>query len=362
MSGKSLKTRVLSVDILRGMTVCFMIIVNNGAGKSFPFLRHAQWNGMTPCDMVFPFFLFIMGVSIALASQKSFGEILRRTVSIILVCWAIFWFGCILDGDWLPLEHFRFPGVLVRIALSYCAVALLSKRLSPGWLAGLAAALLGVYSLLLLTGNGYVNDETNIVSRVDRALLGIKHLYMQRPIDPEGILGLIPSVAHTILGYLCGRMFKGDYTPGGRAVRMSVYGLALLAAGLAVKTWLPLNKTIWSPSFVLVTCGSAAFILALFSLLLDGNSRKSYSSGRPASSQERAGFFRVFGVNPLALYALSEVLATLSWHFGIPRKVSGFFRGFLPPEWASLTYALLFMLVCWSAGLLLYKKKLYIRL
>ena len=81
MSGKTLKGRFLSVDILRGMTVCFMIIVNNGAGKSFPFLRHAQWNGMTPCDMVFPFFLFIMGVSVALASPKSIGKILRSSWS-----------------------------------------------------------------------------------------------------------------------------------------------------------------------------------------------------------------------------------------------------------------------------------------
>lgn len=362
MSGKTLKGRFLSVDILRGMTVCFMIIVNNGAGKSFPFLRHAQWNGMTPCDMVFPFFLFIMGVSVALASPKSIGKILGRTVSIILVCWGIFWFGCLLGGDWLPFDHFRLTGVLVRIALSYCAVALLARKLKPGPLAGIAAALLCLYSVLLLAGNGYVNDETSIIAKVDIALLGQNHLYRQMPVDPEGLLGLIPSVAHAILGYLCGRILKSDSTPGGRVLRIASFGAVLLVAGLIVRKWLPLNKTIWSPSFVLVTCGSAAILLALLSLLLDGN-----LTARPVRSgdmpeRDRAGFFKVFGVNPLALYVLSEILATISWHFSIPRKASELFRGFLPPEWASLLYALLFMLICWSVGLLLYRKKVYIKL
>lgn len=355
--------RVLSVDILRGMTVCLMIIVNNGVGKSFPFLRHADWNGMTPCDMVFPFFLFIMGVSLALASKKSVGEILRRTVLIILVCWAVYWFDCILGGDWLPFEHFRLTGVLVRIALAYCAVALLSRRMSPGYLALLAAVLLAVYSALLLLGNGYANDETSIVAKVDMAVLGLKHLYMQRPVDPEGLLGLIPSTAHAILGYLCGLMLKADATAGQRTARMAVYGAMLLALGLLLTIWLPLNKKIWSPSFVLVTCGAAALLLSVLSLFLDGKRKGTGNRGRLALERgDRAGFFKVFGVNPLALYVLSEILAVLAWHFSLPRKAYALFQGFLPPAFASLLYALLFMLLCWSVGLLLYKKKIYIKL
>ena len=354
MSGKTLKGRFLSVDILRGMTVCFMIIVNNGAGKSFPFLRHAQWNGMTPCDMVFPFFLFIMGVSLALASKKSVKEILRRTVLIILVCWGIFWFDCILSGDWLPFDHFRIPGVLVRIALSYCAVALLSRKLSPGYLAVLAAVLLCIYAVLLLTGNGYSDDASNIISRVDRALFGQDHLYQRKPVDPEGLLGLIPSTAHTILGFLCGILLKSDVVKGKKTAMMAACGAALIAIGTVVSIWLPLNKKIWSPSFVLVTSGAAAVLLSLLSLALDGK------KGR--EKLKAVGFFRVFGVNPLALYVLSEVLAVIAWHFSIPRSASGFFRGFMPAEWASLLYALLFMLVNWMVGLLLYRKKVYIKL
>lgn len=354
MSGKTLKGRLLSVDVLRGLTVCFMIIVNNGAGRSFPFLRHAQWNGLTPCDMVFPFFLFIMGVSLALASRKSVKEILRRTILIILVCWGIFWFDCILSGDWLPFDHFRIPGVLVRIALSYCAVALLSRRLSPGYLAILAVVLLGIYSVLLLLGNGYVDDASNIISRVDRALLGQDHLYQRRPVDPEGLLGLIPSIAHTIIGFLCGKMLKSDRQQGQKAAVLAAGGAALIAVGLVISIWLPLNKKIWSPSFVLVTCGAAAILLSLLSFALDGK-----------KNREKLGtvrFFRVFGVNPLALYVLSEILAVIAWHFNVPRTVSGFFRGFLPAEWASLIYALLFMLLNWTVGLLLYRKKVYIKL
>lgn len=354
MAGKGLKGRILSVDILRGATVCLMIVVNNGVGESFPFLRHAEWNGMTLCDMVFPFFLFIMGVSLALASPKGVGRILRRTASIILVCWGIFWFDCILGGDWLPFEHFRLTGVLVRIALSYCVVALLARKLSPGHLALLAAVLLAVYSVLLLLGNGYVNDETSIVAKVDLAVPGRKHLYRQMPVDPEGLLGLIPSVAHAIIGFLCGLSLKSDRPAAQKSFRMAVCGTALLALGLVISLWLPLNKTIWSPSFVLVTCGSAAMLLSLLSLLLDGK--------RKSAGKERTGFFKVFGVNPLALYALSEVLATVSWHFNVPRKAYGLFQAFLPPPFASLLYALLFMLICWSVGLLLYKKKIYIKL
>ena len=166
MKADKLQGRILSVGVLRGMTICLMIIVNNGAGEPFHALQHSQWNGLTPCDMVFPFFLFIMGVSIFLSSRKSAAEILRRTVLIILICWAVYWLEFILKGDWWPFYHFRLTGVLPRIALSYCAVAMLCKRMKPSSLALLAIVLLCLYTIILLKGNGYANDSSNILSVV----------------------------------------------------------------------------------------------------------------------------------------------------------------------------------------------------
>ena len=351
MAGDRLGGRILAVDILRGMTVCLMVIVNNGVGDSFPFLRHAEWNGMTPCDMVFPFFLFIMGVSVFLASRKSVRAVLRRTVLIILVCWAIYWFECILYGDWLPFGHFRLTGVLPRIALSYCIVALLSRRLRPAGMGAAAAVLLGLYSLLILLGNGYSNDPSNIISVVDRALLGQDHLYMKRPVDPEGLLGLIPSVAHTILGYLCGAMLKSGRPAGRKVGAVAAYGAVLLACGLVLSLWLPLNKRIWSPSFVLVTCGAAALLLSLLTYLLDIR-----------GLDRGAEFFRVFGVNSLALYVLSEALSAALGRFDVPDALYDCFRSFLPGTWASLLYAVLFMLLVWGVGYALYRKKVFIKL
>lgn len=352
--------RVLSVDVLRGTTVCLMIIVNNGVGHGqFHALTHSQWNGMTLCDMVFPFFLFIMGLSVCLSlsktdfkwSREAFWRVLRRSFVILLSCWAIYWVEFILKGDWLPFSHFRIPGVLPRIAVSYFIVALMAMKLDRKVMGWTAVVLLAAYALILSLGNGYENDATNILSVVDRAVFGEDHLYTKAPVDPEGLLGVIPSVAHTIIGFMSGAVLKSELPIDRKVCRTFLYGTLILVTGLLLSHWLPLNKRIWSPSYVLVTCGAAAILLSLLMALVDWKSHDRWTL-----------FFKVFGMNPLFLYILSELLSCIAGHYGIPDASYGILTGAgLAPAWASLLYSVLFMLLNWTAGYVLYRKKVFIK-
>jgi len=352
--------RILAVDVLRGLTICLMIIVNNGVGNSWPFLRHVAWNGMTPCDMVFPFFLFTMGVSIYLSlsksgfdsSWKTIRKIIVRSIKIILVCYAIVWFEHIIEGDWLPFRNFRLTGVLVRIAFAYGITAILAVTVNHKWLLPIAATLLVGYAAILLLGNGYCNDSSNILAKVDYAILGENHLYTKRPIDPEGILGIIPSVAHAILGFLIGKVLKSDLPLGKKTFRIAQWGSVMLVVGMALTLLLPLNKRIWSPSFVLVTCGAASLLLSLLTYVIDMKGHDKWCT-----------FFKVFGVNSLFLYVLSEVLAVIQWQFNIAGSVYDGLTGIGCPDGiSSFVYASVFMLINWCVGYCLYKKNIYIKL
>lgn len=352
--------RLLSVDVLRGMTICLMIIVNNGVGEAWPFLEHAKWNGLTPCDLVFPFFLFLMGASIYLAfsgsgfkaDKKAYLKIVKRTVGIVAVCYTIFWLARMLEGNWLPFATFRLTGVLPRIAMAYFFTAMLAVSVDHKWMLPSAIGLLVLYSAILLLGNGYANDASNILVRVDKAILGEAHLYKWDPVDPEGLLGIIPSVAHAMLGFLCGKILRSSDEIGTQALKLAERGVVMLAIGMAVSIFLPLNKRIWSPSFVLVTCGLAALLLALLIYVLDMKKMTGW-----------CGFFKVFGMNSLALYALSELLAVIHWYFNLGGKAYEALMGIgFPAGLASFTFAFCFMLIVWSVGCILYRKKIFIKL
>ena len=213
------KQRLLSLDILRGITVAGMIMVNNGYMESFEMLEHSEWNGMTPCDLVFPFFLFIMGISTYLSlskyqfqpTKKVICKILKRTVLLFLIGLAIHWFAHAIDGDFWCFPHLRIWAVLQRIALCYGIVSLFAIFVSHKWVIPAIVVLLAIYSAILLLGNGYAQDGSNILARVDIALFGSEHLYHKGPVDPEGLLGTISSVAHVLIGFYCGmRMKKAD--------------------------------------------------------------------------------------------------------------------------------------------------------
>lgn len=354
--------RLLSLDILRGITVAGMILVNNGYGQSFEMLEHSTWNGMTPCDLVFPFFLFIMGISCYLSLHKSefrptapvVRRIMKRTVLLFAIGLFINWFDLAIGGDLPGFDHLRLWAVLQRIALTYGFVSLFALYVPHRYTLPVGAALLAAYAAILVVGNGYAEDAgMNIVAQVDLRLFGADHLYGKGPVDPEGLLGVISSVAHGLLGFYCGRLIAREETVERKVVGLFVVGTALVIGGYLLSYGLPLNKRIWSPSYVMVTCGLASLLQALLMYVIDIRQQ----SGGWTS------FFRVFGVNALALYVSSELLSILLGHAGVSGWVfGGISRLIAYPQAASLAYALYFVLLNFAIGYLLYRRRIYIKL
>ena len=352
--------RLLSLDILRGITVAGMILVNNGWGESFEMLRHAEWNGMTPCDLVFPFFLFIMGISCYLSLVKSqfsptpqvLRRIVKRTVLLFAIGLFINWFDHAIGGDFLCFGHLRIFAVLQRIALCYGVVSLFALFCNHKYTIPVAIGLLVIYSAILVFGNGYVEDASvNVLAQVDLHLFGYDHLYHWSPVDPEGLLGTISSVAHVLFGFYCGRIIRQKETVSDKVIALFVVGTVLVIGGYLLSYGLPLNKCIWSPSYVMVTCGLASLLLALLMTVESGQS--------PLFNT----FFHVFGVNALALYVSSELLAIILGNIGVSELVYNGIHAVIPAlKWASLVYALYFVLLNFAIGYVLYRKNIYIKL
>lgn len=356
--------RLLSLDVLRGLTVFGMILVNNGYGPSFSPLHHVRWNGMTPCDLVFPFFLFMVGVSIYLSLSRHAGEegltrrILRRTLILFVLGVALHAWDMIIWGDAASIPgHLRIWGVLQRIALSYCGAALLFKATRGRHLWPAIIALLALYAVILIVGNGYSEDPaTNWLARVDRALFG-DHLYVKAldgrtPVDPEGLVGVIAGVAHALIGVACGRALMTGRDTAGRVMRLLVIAASMGIIGYLLSYGLPLNKRIWSPSYTLVTCGLAASLLGILTYVIDiqGNSRWC----RP---------LQWFGVNALGIYTLSEMLPSVIGQLGLSEGIYGGWQSlFGPNEWASLAYALTIDAFMALIAFVLFKKKIYIKI
>ena len=361
MTDTPLKKRLLSLDVLRGITVVGMILVNNSGGKlSYDSLQHSAWNGLTLCDLVFPFFLFIMGLStyIALrkfqfqASPSVIRKILKRTLIILCIGWAIHWFSHICQGDFFPFAHLRLTGVLPRIALCYCIVSFVALYINHKYIAWFIGVLLVGYAAILLTGNGYALDDTNILGIIDRNLLGAEHLYHKSPIDPEGLTSTLPSIAHTLIGFCCGGLILGKETLEQKTLKLFVIGFILMAIGFCLTEALPLNKRIWSPTFVLVTCGLAAMLQAALIYFIDMKEKKNWCR-----------FFEIFGVNPLFLYVLSEVVAIVIGATGSKPVVYNAIHAWITdPYLASAVYAVAFTLIMGACGYPLYKRKIYIKI
>lgn len=358
---EQIKKRLLSLDVLRGITVAGMILVNNAGGRlSYAPLRHTAWNGLTPCDLVFPFFLFIMGVSTYISLNK-FGfrpssqvvrKIWKRTLLILCIGWAIGWLDHACEGDFFPFAHLRILGVLQRIALCYCVVSFVALYVSHKCMPALAAVLLAAYTYIIYAGNGYACDETNILAVIDRAIFGEAHLYAKSPIDPEGFVSTLSAIAHTLIGFGCGHIIVKMQPTKKKVLWLFLLGVLLTNVGLLLVDVLPLNKRIWSPTFVLVTCGLASVLLAVLMFLIDIKDK-----------QRWCRFFVIFGVNPLFLYVLSEVLGIVMGNFGLKSAAYAGILAVIPDEYlASLVYALCFMLALGGVGWPLYRKRIYIKL
>lgn len=367
--------RLLSLDVLRGITIVGMILVNNPGtwGSVYAPLLHAQWNGLTPTDLVFSFFMFIMGVSMSFAlskfdhhfSRSFIAKLMRRTVILFLLGVFLSWFSLICYGVEHLLEHVRVLGVLQRLALAYCFGSLLIMSVRrPQNLVWIAGILLIGYYILLLLGNGFELSEQNILAVTDRWLFGAAHIYREwtpdgNPIsfDPEGLLSTLPCISQVIIGYFCGNILREKTEIHRRLLRISILGIVLLFAGLLLSYGCPLNKKVWSPTFVLVTCGFASLFLVFLTWLIDIKKQ-----------QKWAYPFRVFGTNPLFIYVVAGVLATLlgiipvgdtSLQGKIYLSIASVFRD---TYLSSLVYGLLFIGFNYLIVLVLYKKRIFIKI
>ncbi|MDR0421779.1 MAG: heparan-alpha-glucosaminide N-acetyltransferase domain-containing protein [Proteiniphilum sp.] len=382
------ESRLLSLDILRGITVAGMIMVNNPGSWQYVYtpLGHAPWHGLTPTDLVFPFFMFIMGVSAFMSLQKfrfkpsgpAVWKIVRRTLLIFVIGLGLGWFGQLCSGlaagesaaD--AATHFdtlRIPGVLQRLALAYGFAALVAVSVKSKYLPAIIVLLLSGYFLILQFGKGFEQSEQNIIASVDRALWGAGHMYKdvnpqgeRIAFDPEGLLSTLPSIAHVLIGFLFGKLIVDNRENHVRVEKLLIGGTLLAFAGLLLQYGCPLNKKIWSPTFVLVTTGFAAQLLGLLIRITDIHKKERWSR-----------FFRVFGVNPLAVYVFAGILATLlsairiTYRGGETVSIKGFVYEVLLRPWAgnyagSLLYALLFVAACRLFGYLLYKRNIYIKI
>ena len=381
--------RLLSLDVLRGITISGMLLVNNPGswGHIYTPLEHAAWHGLTPTDLVFPFFMFIMGVSMYISLSKFnftfsgsyFRKLAKRSLLIFLVGTAIAWFSLMCFGTFdvssdqpfwerftssvFPFDRIRILGVMQRLALSSFFASLLVVLIpSKHWLKAAAAILVGYY-LILLFGDGFELTPNNIIIRVGTALFGEAHIYHGEsiPFDPEGLLSTIPCLAHVILGVYCGKLIKTTPNLTEKISKIFIFGTILLFAGLLLSYGIPINKKIWSPTFVLTTCGLGSLLLALLAWIIDAKDKKRWSV-----------FFESFGINPLFLYVLGGVLSIL---LGSIRFFQGTeavsIKGFIyngmtaavgNETFASLIFALFFISICWVIGHQLYKRKIYIKL
>jgi predicted acyltransferase len=351
--------RLVSVDVLRGLTVAAMVLVNNPGSWRHVYwpLRHAEWDGFTPTDTIFPFFLFIVGVSIPLAlgtrlehgGRGLVGRVLRRSAT-------IFALGLLLHA--LPFFHLatlRIPGVLQRIAVCYLLAALLVVLTggAAGWRlqAGVAAALLLGYWLLMTRvappggAAGDLSPAGNLAGYVDRLVLGPHIWQVSRFYDPEGVLSTLPAVATTLLGVLAGHWIRSD-RPGRRVVAgLAIGGLAATGAGWLWGLTFPINKSLWTSSYALFMAGLAGLALAACYWGIEVRGRRAWTAP-----------FVVLGVTALPLFFLSSFMARLLILIRVGRGgprlqawlFDHLFAPWLPPVDASLAYALAYVLLWWG--------------
>ena len=362
--------RLVSLDVFRGLTVMLMIFVNNGAGNEiFSQLKHSKWNGLTLTDLVFPFFLFIMGASCYLSLRKSefiwsknvFKKVAKRTVLLFLIGMFINWFDIACDGRHFDLAHLRIMGVMQRISICYgfATVIILTCKTYFGSINGIIGCIIGilvVYSGLILCYGGYNYDSaTNILARVDLSTLGYDHLYHKSPVDPEGILSTLPSIANTLLGFFISATI--DKYKNQRTMILVLSGVALIVIGSLFTPLLPINKRIWSPTYALITCGIGTLLWGILVYIID-REKKSNTNSYPLQTLSIA-----FGTNPLFLYLVSELLAILFGSTGIKDQIFGNLHLWITNGyWASVAYATVFLSIHIILALLLFHKKILIKI
>jgi predicted acyltransferase len=367
--------RLVSLDVFRGLTIAGMVLVNNPGSWAHIYwpLEHAEWNGWTPTDLIFPFFLFIVGVAIPLALGKRVeGGDQRRDLflKIIYRTLVIFLLGEFLAG--FPLFHLseiRIPGVLQRIAVCYFFASIIFLTTRPRTTAIIAVALLVVYFLLMkhVPAPGYyvgdLSKEGSLASYIDRRVFG-KHLWKQGIVyDPEGLLSTMGALATTLFGVLTGNRLRcKDRTPIEKVAYMFIAGICCLIIGWIWNAWFPINKSLWTSSYVFFTGGLALQFLALCYWLIDIKGYKAWT--KP---------FVIFGLNAIVLFVGTGLMARMltlikfSRGDGSRQSLQSYiyghaFASWLSPINASLAFAITFILLWLFFMWLLYRNRIIIKI
>lgn len=367
--------RILSLDVLRGITIAFMILVNNNGWHAYWPFEHADWNGWTPTDIVFPTFLFIVGVTTVLSLESRFArgagtvdvlpKIIRRTL-------LIFGIGIFLAlFPFFHWSHLRIYGVLQRIAACYFAASLIwlavrrLKRPAIPLLVILVVLLVGYYIVMRwipVPGYGMPGRDIPFLDK-DRQMVAVldRHLHWgrlyERTRDPEGLLSTFPAIGTAILGMLTALWLRTQRTMEEKCKGLLAAGVVLLAFGALCNHWFPINKKLWTSSFVLFMAGWSLVLWAGCMFLTE---IKGWRRG--------TGFWLVFGMNAIASYAMSDLLAAPLWAITMAPHVSfGYwlylhsFAHIHPLGVASLLYSISFVLLCWLPMAVLYRRKIFLK-
>ena len=370
--------RLLSLDVFRGITIAGMILVNNPGTWSavYPPLRHAEWHGCTPTDLIFPFFLFIVGVAIPFALGKRIekGEkhskiilqIIRRSAILFLLGLILAGFPFGLFGHNFDLATLRIPGVLQRIAVVYLVAAILFLKTSYKAQVYIGSALLIIYAILMtlvpVPGVGYSNLEptTNLAAWLDNNLL-TGHLWsIPKVWDPEGILSTMPAIVSAIMGMITGWWLRQDKDKTTKTVWLFVMGSICMTLGYIWNGWFPINKSLWTSSYVLYTGGLALLFLGFCYWFIDVRNSKWWI--KP---------FQVYGLNAITVFFLSGLVGRLMYTIKVPYGnedvglstylFNNLFLSWLDPINASLLWAIVYILVWLGLMWVLYAKKIFIK-
>lgn len=371
-----LQARYLALDVFRGMTICFMIIVNCPGSWEHVYapLLHADWHGFTPTDLVFPSFLFAVGNAMAFVMHKYenqpasvfWGKILKRTFIIFLLGYLMYWFPFFREAEGgglelKPIAETRIPGVLQRIALCYFFASIILHYTSRRF-----ALWFSVIALFAYWGISYFFGDPsdpysltgNAGLKLDLFLLGENHLYHGEGIafDPEGLLSTLPSIVNVIAGFFVGDYIRRNGNSYESIAKLMIAGAFLILAAFIWDMAFPINKKIWTSSFALLTIGLDLLILPILIYIIELYNRRKWTF-----------FFVVFGRNPLFIYLFADVLLTTmtmiqvgdtnlqQWLY---KNVFGSFTG---PVLASFLFAFFFMLLNWTVGYFLNRKRIYIK-
>lgn len=389
--------RYAALDVLRGMTIAGMILVNNPGswGSIFPPLKHAPWSGCTPTDLVFPFFLFIVGVALSFSfakyneqlNTKSFTKLAKRAALIFITGLALnaFPFYPTSPDPALTgaqnyiyyLNHLRIFGVLQRIAMAYFIGGLIALWLkTPQKIIISLLSVITIHTLILaIFGNSEpFSLEGTITPQIDIALIGVNHIYQGYgiPFDPEGLLGVISGSGTVLLGFLIGGVIRKKNNKNEAVSQLFTTGMLLLAAGIIFSIYLPINKPMWTGSYVFYAGGWATLMLAFFIYLIDIKGRESWFMP-----------FKALGMNPLFAFVMAGIFAkmlgrVIKWSTVVLNddgtftektiSASSWFYNHIcvsllgNNEYGSLMFALIYVAIFTTMAMYLYKKKIIIKL